>query len=79
MNRIHKIIALILISAFLIPFAVYAHPGRTNKAGCHTCKTNCTEKWGLDYGEYHCHNGDSKKIKKAKTKAKSEAKTTSKQ
>jgi len=33
---------------------VSAHPGNTDSYGCHTCKTNCP-KWGLDYGEYHCH------------------------
>ncbi|MCX6810076.1 MAG: thermonuclease family protein [Candidatus Berkelbacteria bacterium] len=38
---------------------VYAHPGRTDANGCHTCKTNCTEKYGLQYGEYHCHNSGS--------------------
>lgn len=32
-----------------------AHPGNTDKKGCHTCKTNCP-KWGLKYGQYHCHN-----------------------
>lgn len=37
---------------------VYAHPGRTDSNGCHTCRTNC-EKWGLGYGQYHCHNGGS--------------------
>ena len=36
--------------------ACQAHPGRTDGSGCHTCRTNC-EKWGLSYGEYHCHNG----------------------
>lgn len=40
---------------FFVPLA-QAHPGRTDSSGCHTCKTNCTEKWGLSYGEYHCHN-----------------------
>lgn len=38
----------------LLPFSVFAHPGNTDKYGCHTCRTNCT-KWGLSYGEYHCH------------------------
>ena len=38
---------------------VYAHPGRTDSDGCHTCWTNC-DKWGLSYGEYHCHNGGKK-------------------
>ena len=37
---------------------VFAHPGRTDSNGCHTCKTNC-EKYGLEYGEYHCHDGSS--------------------
>ena len=36
--------------------SIQAHPGRTDSNGCHTCRTNC-EKWGLAYGEYHCHNG----------------------
>ena len=35
---------------------VEAHPGRTDSSGGHTCRTNC-EDWGLDYGEYHYHNG----------------------
>ncbi|KIL35203.1 competence protein [Cohnella kolymensis] len=37
-----------------------AHPGRTDGSGGHTCRTNC-EKWGLDQGEYHYHNGGSTK------------------
>lgn len=36
----------------LIP--VSAHPGRTDQYGCHTCRTNCP-RWGLSFGEYHCH------------------------
>lgn len=32
-----------------------AHPGNTDMYGCHTCRTNCF-RWGLSYGEYHCHN-----------------------
>lgn len=39
----------------IAPMFVYAHPGRTDSAGCHTCRTNCPN-WGLSYGEYHCHN-----------------------
>lgn len=39
------------------PNLIYAHPGRTDSNGCHTCKTNC-EKWGLTQGQYHCHNGN---------------------
>lgn len=38
--------------------ACEAHSGRTDSAGCHTCYTNC-EKYGLSYGQYHCHNGSS--------------------
>ncbi len=45
----------ILIVAFFLPLAASAHPGRTDAYGCHTCRTNCA-KWGLDSGEYHCHN-----------------------
>ncbi len=37
------------------PLLSYAHPGRTDVSGCHTCRTNCPN-WGLDYSEYHCHN-----------------------
>jgi hypothetical protein len=43
---------LIFTSLFSI---VFAHPGRTDAYGCHTCRTNCSN-WGLSYGEYHCHN-----------------------
>lgn len=37
---------------------VYAHPGRTDSSGGHTCRTNCP-RWGLEYGEYHYHGGSS--------------------
>lgn len=50
-----KIIVILAIVA-LMPNMVLAHPGNTDKFGCHKCRTNC-EKWGLNYGEYHCHNG----------------------
>ncbi|MDP3661618.1 MAG: YHYH domain-containing protein [bacterium] len=46
---------IILTVVFLLPSIVFAHPGRTDAYGCHTCKTNCP-KWGLSYSEYHCHN-----------------------
>ena len=46
-----------LLYGIFIP-NVFAHPGRTDANGCHVCKTNC-EKYGLSYGEYHCHNGSS--------------------
>lgn len=48
------IIALLFLTVFVSP--VVAHPGRTDANGGHTCRTNC-EKWGLQYGEYHYHNG----------------------
>lgn len=38
-----------------LPLLVFAHPGRTDSVGCHTCRTNCPS-WGLSTGEYHCHN-----------------------
>jgi hypothetical protein len=50
---------------FVLPISAFAHPGRTDSSGCHTCKTNC-EQWGLSYGEYHCHN---KELKEARTEA----------
>src|SRR3990167_222657 len=43
----------IMIGLFL-PVSVFAHPGRTDSSGCHTCRTNCPN-WGLSYDEYHCH------------------------
>ncbi len=47
---------LIFISLLLLlPAISNAHPGRTDSAGCHTCRTNCPS-WGLSTGEYHCHN-----------------------
>lgn len=45
---------IILSLAILVTFSRMssAHPGRTDKKGGHRCSTNCTEKWGLFYGEY---------------------------
>jgi len=45
-----------LLAIFLIPVIIYAHPGRTDANDCHTCQTNCTEKYGIPYGFYHRHN-----------------------
>lgn len=48
-----------IICLLVLPFrSTYAHPGRTDSSGCHTCKTNCSS-WGLSQGEYHCHGGGS--------------------
>ena len=50
-----KIKGLIMIMIVVLsPLCVDAHPGRTDRNGCHTCRTNCA-KWGLRYGQYHCH------------------------
>lgn len=51
-------VLLIIVSLFIGIEKVSAHPGRTDKYGCHTCRTNCAY-WGLSYGQYHCHNGGS--------------------
>lgn len=53
-----KMFYLLITAIFCSTTAVYAHPGRTDSNGCHTCRTNC-ERWGLSYGQYHCHNGGS--------------------
>lgn len=52
-----KRLILVLI-AFLVlaPQNSFAHPGRTDSSGGHTCRTNCDD-WGLSYGEYHYHGG----------------------
>lgn len=50
-----KIVLNIIVVLFLVVFTVSAHPGKLDKNGGHTCKTNC-EKWGLKDGEYHYHN-----------------------
>lgn len=49
------LIIFILGILFIGVMLTNAHPGRTDKNGCHVCRTNC-EKWGLEQGEYHCHN-----------------------
>lgn len=53
-----KNLIFLIIGIFIItPNYVYAHPGRTDSKGCHYCRKNC-EDWGLNYNEYHCHNGN---------------------
>lgn len=47
-------VLLTFLTMFAVP--VQAHPGRTDSSGCHTCRTNCAQ-WGLQDGQYHCHNG----------------------
>lgn len=46
---------IIIFLILAIPVISFAHPGRTDSSGCHTCRTNCSN-WGLSTGEYHCHN-----------------------
>lgn len=43
-------------SALFIGFfaLLLAHPGITDKDGCHVCKDHC-KGWGLYDGEFHCH------------------------
>ena len=50
------VFGVILVALSLVGPDTYAHPGRTDGSGGHTCRTNCVS-WGLDYGEYHRHNG----------------------
>ncbi|NKI22100.1 copper amine oxidase N-terminal domain-containing protein [Paenibacillus dendritiformis] len=59
-------IAVLLGTGSIAPEAL-AHPGRTDKYGGHTCRTNC-EKWGLEYGEYHYHNGSSRSSRASSSK-----------
>lgn len=53
-NGFRIVIALFLVLALFAPSATLAHPGRTDRNGGHTCRTNC-KKWGLRYGQYHYH------------------------
>lgn len=46
----------LILLLIILPITVFAHPGRTDSNGCHTCRKNCAS-WGLSSGEYHCHNG----------------------
>ncbi|PQP83589.1 YHYH domain-containing protein [Paenibacillus sp. PCH8] len=58
MNKKKVFTTLVSVSLLLNASTVLAHPGRTDAYGGHTCWTNCS-KWGLEYGEYHYHNGGS--------------------
>jgi competence protein ComEC len=63
-----KYLAIFILVLFLAPLITSAHPGRTNKAGMHRCKTNC-EKWGEEYGKYHQHKIHKNKIRNARVHA----------
>lgn len=75
---IKKVFVLTFVFVFLVivPGGVFAHPGRTDANGCHTCRTNCG-KWGLASGEYHCHNSSNpiREDKRPRTEARSSANT----
>lgn len=70
MKRFLSFIAVIVFALTMSVGTVYAHPGRTDSKGGHTCRTNCA-KWGLKNGQYHKHTAKKKAAKVvAKTKAK---------
>lgn len=50
--------ALFFLIILLIPSMTFAHPGKTDSSGGHTCHTNC-KAYGLNYGEYHYPKGTS--------------------
>ncbi|KXY38970.1 YHYH domain-containing protein [Bacillus sp. FSL M7-1020] len=54
-QQVKKLFLTTSVALLIAPISAYAHPGRTDANGGHTCRTNC-EKWGLQYGEYHYHN-----------------------
>ncbi|MBB6023142.1 hypothetical protein HNR77_004242 [Paenibacillus sp. JGP012] len=65
-----KLLVSSLVSVLLLSStsSVLAHPGRTDANGGHTCWTNCA-KWGLEYGEYHYHNGGKSSSSSSSTKS----------
>ncbi|MGX5571016.1 YHYH domain-containing protein [Bacillus toyonensis] len=54
-QQVKKLLLTTSVALLIAPISAYAHPGRTDANGGHTCRTNC-EKCGLQYGEYHYHN-----------------------
>ena len=54
-TQVKRLLLTTSVALLVAPISAYAHPGRTDANGGHTCRTNC-EKWGLQYGEYHYHN-----------------------
>jgi len=45
----------VFLTLLILPSSALAHPGNTDAAGGHTCRTNCAS-WGLYDGQYHYHN-----------------------
>jgi len=61
---LRKFFFITVTCAFILTANIaFAHPGRTDSKGGHTCRTNCTERWGLKYGEYHYHGIKTKTAK----------------
>lgn len=50
------LVASLIVGLMVSPPPAAAHPGGTDGNGCHTCRTNCSERWGIPYGYYHRHN-----------------------
>jgi endonuclease YncB( thermonuclease family) len=59
-----KSLLLFSILYFFVVSPVEAHPGKTAADGCHYCRTNC-DKWGVPWGERHCHGGGSAPVQSA--------------
>jgi len=49
-----KFLLIIIIAVVVSAGSAFSHPGRTDKNGCHYCRTNC-EKWGVPKNQKHCH------------------------
>lgn len=79
MTQTRQLFFLVATIAFVLTAQnAFAHPGRTDANGGHTCRTNCTERWGLKYGQYHKHGIKAKTEKTvSKTAAKSQGKNSS--
>jgi hypothetical protein len=55
-SRCNRIALTVVLLVVVSTGSAFAHPGRTDSSGGHTCRTNCDD-WGLYYGEYHSHGG----------------------
>ncbi|PEF44626.1 hypothetical protein CON22_20805 [Bacillus cereus] len=60
-NQAKAIILTVGTALLVAPISAYAHPGRTDANGGHTCRKNCAQ-WGLKDGEYHYHNKKEKSV-----------------
>jgi hypothetical protein len=76
MRQTKLLLAIFIVANFIIVPTAYAHPGRTDNNGCHTCYTNC-ENWGLKYGEYHCHGTDNSVKTETRTESRKTARRSS--